>query len=259
MRSFMASIRRALRSVIRPLYWISVAGRLVLQPAAALVGLELFTHEEAEAGMEHVGAFCGKAWDVVAEPVQLVGKGLVKGVVGVGAAAMAVVSAPGRVLGAVSRAAAGGPGPQPTAAAVGNDAVNAVIDQQRKADDAADARETIQVLRRVLSARARGDRPQPDMVDRLPPRLAAYVSGLTTEECGKLASRPTAALRIILSGRGIEGVRSPEEVAAAQDPAAMLAAKHTAVRDAVKEAIGSRPKPTVRSVDDIMAEMQRAG
>ena len=134
--------------------------------------------------------------------------------------------------------------------AVAAQAAQQAAAQQQRADDQQDAREVLQHLRRVLSARARGEQPAAEHGCRLPEGVARYVGALTMDECRKLTGMPTVRLRDLLAGKEVQGIRTPDQIASA--PADELAARRAATRQAVKKRVSTR------GIDDVLARVPQS-
>ncbi len=255
MRNLLAQIGRMLSTVFR---WVWVGGKAVLQPVIEAGSFFLFSEPSGfydgpswlTRGLESVGR---KLEPAARATVGLAATGAAAALTGaagvargVGRTGDAVLGLPGRILrGAFG---GGGGGQQPDEAAVAQQAAAQAQQQQTRADNAQDAREVVQHLRRVLSARSRGQVPDAEHVSRLPAAVAAYVAALSPDECGKLIAMPTARLRDLMGGKPVDGIRTPDEIASA--PADELAARRAARREEV------RARLRARSVDDVLAEVR---
>jgi hypothetical protein len=258
MKKMFAAIGRILANLAR---YTWIAGRLVLQPFAACVGLDLFSEDECEAAVGHIDRALTSAGRAMKPAVRATARAVLPaaGVAARGVGAVATGAAKGvgalalmplRAVGAVGKSLLGGGGAgggQSVEQAAAQAAQHAQAQQQR-ADGQQDARDVVQVLRRVLSARARGAQPDPDHVGRLPASFARYVQSLSVDECERLVAMPTPKLRDRMSGTVPAGIRSPEMIA--QAPADELAAKRAARRDEVRERFRAR------TADDVLADIR---
>ena len=127
---------------------------------------------------------------------------------------LALLLLPIRILGGYARAVIGRPSQpavEPHQAAA---TAQAAEEAQLQADDRQDTvRQTLTLVRRVAALRAEGQPVDPALACRIPDRLLTYVTALSAEECGRLASTRTSALKALLDERGaIPGVRLPSQV-----------------------------------------------
>ena len=172
-----------------------------------------------------------------------------------------VVKLPFRLAGAVLRARQ----PQqqsPQDAAADEAAAQRAAQQeeshrQAAADRQAEARELVQAIRSVATARARGERPDDVGLALLPDGMQDYMMAMDREEAATVAATSVPGLRGLLRGRPPEGVRSPREVQEAAEakvvPVEQVAARREAVRSAARAAMrGERPKQ-VADADAIMS------
>lgn len=266
MRRVLAAIANAFRSLRRRLMagvswaWESISDLW----DGALEGLGSRDTEFERGTWENPGAY-GASSERRVEPNAGSGKALQA----IGSAARVTGTAlggaallPFRAVGAVSRALVGGGGgdvADPSLAAA--QAVARARQEQQRADDTADARVTLQAIRRVARARARGEKIPEDAAEILPPMLLAYVKALEVDECDALAKARTSVLRALLDEQTPPaGVRSPKEVAKdlqrAREPAPAATLEATAARKAeIRRAVQAAMRPQRRSAKDILADL----
>ena len=124
---------------------------------------------------------------------------------------LALLLLPFRLLGSLALAVLGRP-PQPAVEPVSAAVEAQAAEQTRIAvEDCQDTvRQMLTLVRRAAALRADGQPVHAELARRLPDRLLNYLTALSSDECSRLASTRTSALKALLDERGaIPGVRLP--------------------------------------------------
>jgi hypothetical protein len=151
---------------------------------------------------------------------------------------------PGQFIGGLMGAAQrGGGGGGNSAAQAEQAAAEQVQVAKQEVEKALTLQQTVSLLQRVATARAKG-RDVSELADMLPPRLASYVRHLGTSEAEKLAGADAREVGEMLSDRRkwIAGVRSPAEVERDMAPAKPTPSPdaHSSAETAILDRLGER-------------------
>lgn len=129
----------------------------------------------------------------------------------------AVVSAPFRLASHAVRSLSGRGAPAPTEQAAVAQATQSEAGMQAHASQKTGERQMLRAVRALALARVDGTQPDADMVASIPAQVAAYVAALDLSECRTLSTRSASDVRALLEGRPLPGVRTPDQVASAQE------------------------------------------